>query len=499
MTNPLLSGLLTQPLSDLKPAAPAAPSRPWSSFQKGIFSAVQADQTPLCIDAKAGSGKTTTLIEAAGLSTGPTLFLAFNKSIAEDIGRRLTAGTAKTFNALGHRLWLQNAPGARLEARKNERLVEEEMPPDARRKLGYIVGRIVSQAKSSGLGLDSSVGVSDFDHFITSGDWDIDDEDIHTAGYYSSKVFNRSRDDLRQFDFDDQLYTPVYRDWDFPFFPTVLADEAQDLNRIQHLFLEKLCTGGGSRLVAVGDRNQAIYGFRGALTDSLDLLKGHFRMRELPLSISYRCSQAVIRLAQTLVPDILPRDGAPAGDILTSEEDPSLFPADMLVMCRNNAPLFSAIMRHVRARQPCRVLSNALDGMAAFIRKFRTADALDMLKRLDRWEDREVFAAQSKGMDWKVDSIRDKATTVRSLAEGFHTVDEILGLLRQLQEGRSGPIFSTIHKAKGLEADHAYLIRPDLIRPWWCQQPAALQQEDNLHYVAITRAKLTFTYGVRAS
>ena len=64
-------------------------------------------------------------------------------------------------------------------------------------------------------------------------------------------------------------------------------------------------------------------------------------------------------------------------------------------------------------------------------------------------------------------------------------------------EGRTGPIFSTIHKAKGLEADHVYFLRPDLVPAWWIKEPAALQQEYNLRYVAITRAKQSLTYGVR--
>jgi|HubBroStandDraft_4_1064222.scaffolds.fasta_scaffold08568_2 DNA helicase-2/ATP-dependent DNA helicase PcrA len=472
----------------------------WSPFQDAIFSAVRDCDDPLLIQAVAGSGKTTTIIEATRFATGPNLFLAFNKAIAEDIRGKLPSGEAKTLNALGHRLWMQNASGARLEARKTERLVEAIMPPEARRKFGYIVQRIVSTAKASAVGIDSEVNSSDFEHFITNGEWDIDDADIVSAAHYAAKVFSLSRDDLTTFDFDDQLYGPVYRHWPFPAFGTVLVDEAQDLNRIQHLFLEALCQER-TRLIAVGDRNQAIYAFRGALANSLDLLKEHFRMAELPLSISYRCPLAVVAEAQELVPYIQARPGAPAGLVShprpDSSEDPELFEEGWLVVCRNNAPLFAAIMRHVRARKPCRVLSNALEGLAGFIKKFRTEDPSEMLRRLDRWLQKETMAAESKGMAWKVASLEDKAETVRALSEGFRTVEEILGLIRSLSEGRSGPIFSTIHKAKGLEAEHVYFLRPDLVPGWWVMDKDALQQEYNLRYVAITRAKQSLTYGIR--
>ena len=430
-------------MSAVIPSDAAGPPRSWSVFQDAIFAAVRNSLDPLLIQAVAGSGKTTTIIEATRFAPPPALFLAFNKAIAEDIRGKLAAGKAKTLNALGHRLWMQNAGGARLEARKTERLVEKLMPPDARRQFGYIVQRIVSQAKANGLGIESEVNSSDFEHFITNGEWDIDDSDIVSAAHYAAQVFSQSRDDLSTFDFDDQLYGPVYHSWSFPSFATVLVDEAQDLNRIQHLFLEMLCAGG-SRLIAVGDRHQAIYAFRGALANSLDLLKDHFRMLELPLSISYRCPQLVVAEAQQLVPHIQHREGAPRGlgrveqgigsssDLDGAGHDPELFPDDWLVVCRNNAPLFSAVMRHVRARKPCQVRSNALEGLQSFIRRFKTSDVSEMLRRLDRWLSKETLAAEAKGMSWKVAALEDKAVTVRCLAEGFTIVDEILAVIRQL-------------------------------------------------------------------
>jgi len=53
-----------------------------------------------------------------------------------------------------------------------------------------------------------------------------------------------------------------------------------------------------------------------------------------------------------------------------------------------------------------------------------------------------------------------------------------------------GTIFSSVHRAKGLEADTVYIIRPDqlpLIRK--NQSDWELGQEYNLKYVALTRSK----------
>jgi superfamily I DNA/RNA helicase len=56
--------------------------------------------------------------------------------------------------------------------------------------------------------------------------------------------------------------------------------------------------GHSSRFVAVGDPHQAIYGFRGANSDALDKIVARFACRTLPLSVSYRCSKAVVAEAQ---------------------------------------------------------------------------------------------------------------------------------------------------------------------------------------------------------
>lgn len=53
---------------------------------------------------------------------------------------------------------------------------------------------------------------------------------------------------------------------------------------------------------------------------------------------------------------------------------------------------------------------------------------------------------------------------------------------------------STIHKAKGLENDKIFLICPELIPSRFATQLWQLKQEQNLLYVAITRAKKDLTY-----
>lgn len=489
-----------------------------SEFQEGIYSACRETSDHILIEGVAGCGKTTTIIEATQYVGEPVMFLAFAKANADDVKGKILVGEAKTLNSLGNKMWWMNVRGARVEIDKLDRICHGMMSPEQQRKYGYLTRRIIQTAKYNGVGLDGRPEAGHFEHFITNGDWDIDDAEVAQVADLVCRVFVASVSDMSTYDFDDQIYGPIFHRWEFPNFGTVLVDEAQDLNRIQHIFVEQLVLAG-ARLIAVGDRHQAIYAFRGALTNSMDQLKDQFKMLELPLSVCYRCPTSVIEEAQKYVPHILARPGAPAGkvqlqtnlkhcdshkqleyDCLDCQDeesrDPELFPDDWLIVCRNNAPLFACIMRHVRARKPCRVKSNVLDGLASFIKKFRTDSPPVLLMKVRAWLEKERLAAEAKGLDWKIAALTDKATTVEFLAEGFSTVAQMLDLLRTLQEGRVGPIFSTIHRAKGLEAEHVYFLRPDLVPGWWIKEEEALQQEYNLRYVAVTRSKQTLTYGV---
>lgn len=119
------------------------------------------------------------------------------------------------------------------------------------------------------------------------------------------------------------------------------------------------------------------------------------------------------------------------------------------------------------------------------------------MAKVDRWFEREMEEARRQGKKGKMLGLVDKYETIKLLAAEFHKVWDILEMIKRLGESTSGPIFATIHKSKGLEADHIYVLRPDLLGGFGDLTPEQQKQEDNLHYVAITRAKESLTYGAR--
>lgn len=467
--------------------------RVWSPFQSDIFDAARGVDNIL-IQAVAGSGKTTTIIKAMFYASGRSLFLAFNKAIAMDIASRLTAGEAKTLNALGHRMWMQNLPSSTLEARKIPLILESLCGKGSPilKDFGYAISRIIGIAKNSAFGIEGLHYLSsiDFEELFDAYDFNIPLDSLNSVAQLALQAFVRSVEDTETFDFDDQLYGPVFFDWSPPRYDNVFVDESQDLSPIQHLLLRLL----HARVIAVGDRHQAIYGFRGALTDSMDKLKLSFQMIELPLSISYRCAGSIIDEAKFYCPSIQAREGAPIGRVSFTDQDPQIFPSSLIV-CRNNAPLFKAILRHVREKSPCRVLSNFIEGLQSFVRHFKTSDSTQLRSKLDSWYIREREAAAEKGSLGKIAGLEDKYETLKLFTNQYKKTDEILNVIKQLGFGTAGPTFATIHKAKGLEHESVHILRPDLIPAKYALTPEAKQQESNLMYVAITRAKNELAYG----
>jgi superfamily I DNA/RNA helicase len=145
---------------------------------------------------------------------------------------------------------------------------------------------------------------------------DLTFDDPRTAFRAATSVLRASNNDIRTIDFDDMLYLPVLLDCPFDHMDFIFVDEAQDTNDIQLEVIDRLCKQvdgavaafardfnlptdkKATRLFFVGDSHQAIYGFRGANSDSMTKIRDRYNCIEMPLSVSFRCSQAVVAEAR---------------------------------------------------------------------------------------------------------------------------------------------------------------------------------------------------------
>ncbi len=93
--------------------------------------------------------------------------------------------------------------------------------------------------------------------------------------------------------------------------------------------------------------------------------------------------------------------------------------------------------------------------------------------------------------------LKDKTDVLQFLMKMVNSIDELRQMINAIFKDNitDGIILSTIHKAKGLEADRVFIVRPDEI-PLGVSKGWMYQQELNLKYIAITRAKKELVYDV---
>lgn len=208
----------------------------------------------------------------------------------------------------------------------------------------------------------------------------------------------------------------------------------------------------------------------------------------------------VVALAQQYVPDIQAADAAPEGTVGYLDELPEDIGPGDAVLCRNTAPLISAAYKLIRAGKACKVEGRAIgEGLIALANRWKVKTIDTLLKRLEDYEAREVQKAAAKGNDAKVEEVQDKCETLRQICsavtlKGGSTVADvgafIVSLFADGADADRQVILATYHRSKGREWERVFLWEHSTR----CPSKAAKQdweftQEENLSYVAITRAK----------
>ena len=472
-------------------------TRNWSIYQQNIFSFVEHEDGNAIVEAVAGSGKSTTIVHALGLvpKSKTSIFLAFNKAIADELKSRNV--NARTFHSLTFSPVMKSRNQSQPSLNKLRDLCDANMRTMDKTLYQAFACKMVGLARQVGIGClvqDTEQAWIDIaaHHDIEP---EHEDADFGRAIELSRALLDWSNAS-GMVDFDDMLYFAVKDGISLPKFDVVFVDEAQDTNAIQRAILRKIMKPT-SRIVAVGDPAQAIYGFRGADSNSLNLIAEEFNCKRLPLSITYRCPTSVVTYAQQWVSHIQAPVGAPEGAVteLGSKWDPSIFQARDLVVCRKTAPLITLAYRLIRARKPVTVMGREIgQGLKALIKKMNAGSVDQLSAKLEIWRDREIDKARAKKDDAKVEAIEDKVNSILFLIEGLYENERtIRGLEASIDslftDKANATIFATIHKSKGLEADRVFWLDRSQCPAQWARQPWQQEQEVNLCYVAATRAK----------
>lgn len=475
--------------------------------QIALFDRVSSPDCPsLAVVARAGSGKTFSLQQCARRIKGSGIATSFSTSTVKELGEKMPSSfPAATMHSIGFRALRGANPSTKLDSSKTYSLTRDffNLNEDLDKRDFSSVMKLVSLAKTFGIAPDRSTALLPDE----PSSWeDLADQFDLT---YSPAIQWAARDILLQsnklalqpktpiIDFDDMLYIALLWPHHFPYYGNIISDESQDLNSLQHLMLRRLLRPGG-RIIAAGDDRQAIYAFRGALSDSFPALERRFDMVPMPLTVSFRCPVVGVHEAQRYVPDIEAAPGALEGQIFT-HNDLALTDVPPVVLCRNNAPLVTLALRLLVSGRTAEVAGKDIGkGLITLTKRItkRNLKSPVFLDRLHKWAEREI-----KRKPRSRPRVNDKVAALTALATEYQDLNAIRHHLGKLYPDPKSKNYrpaqvqlSTIHRAKGKEWPEILFLDPQLLPSKWAEQEWERTQEDNLAYVGVTRFQETMHY-----
>ena len=282
--------------------------------------AVLTTEGPLLVIAGAGSGKTRVLtnrvahlLAAHGVKPNEILAITFTNKAAAEMKERVE----RNLGPIARAIWIMTFHSAcgrvlrseaeRLGYRSNftiydqadqVRLVKaclEELERDPKRFVPRGIHSQISNAKNQLIGPDeyASRVASFYDQTVA---------DVY--GLYQRRLFASNA-----VDFDDMLMLTVDVLQRFPeahakwakAFRYVMVDEYQDTNHAQYVLLQ-LLTDVSKNIMAVGDPDQSVYGFRGAdIRNILDFETDFPNTKVIPLEQNYRSTNTILQAANNVI------------------------------------------------------------------------------------------------------------------------------------------------------------------------------------------------------
>lgn len=483
-----------------------------SVYQQAFYDWITNGQGSAVIRAVAGSGKTTTLIQGLSLMGGRVFFGAYNKNIATEIQDRAPKRDGlfiSTMHAAGFGMVRRAFPTVKVDDNKCRTIFRDA----AARYPHYVpfegaVLELVSLAKQAAFNVGGQTAKNEWNNLIDHFSIDCLGED-DLAINLARKVLAASISiDHQAVDYDDMIYSPLVHNMHTYTYDWVLVDEAQDTNAARRLLALKMLKRNG-RLVAVGDEHQAIYGFTGADSNALQLIQTAVNAITLPLTVSYRCPKAVVAYAQRYVSHIQAADTAEEGEVLLCKQAELITKCQVgdAILSRFNAPLISQAFAFVAKGIAVRVEGREIgEGLKRLARRWKSKTFDALLKNLDQYEEREIAKAVQKEQTSKVTAIEDTVACLRVI------IDRVVNLAAQPADAEGTPaelvcneidrifgadvrkpcvLLSSIHKSKGREWHNVFWLQTGpskrAVKDW------ELEQENNLCYVAVTRAQKTLT------
>ena len=478
----------------------------------------------LMVNAYAGTGKTTTVIFGLGGRVPKGMILsdeqkeiikvmrsfkwqtaaamAFNTSIADELKRRVPPGVvAATSNSFGNTAWRAFAKskvdGSKTniifrDIAKGDGLKWEEMrvfEPEVVRLVSLLKGHLLDGTENDIVDMAEEFNIELTPQIVK----------------YTDLCFQKGIADHSIIDFDDQIFMPLKLNLPIQQYDLVVVDETQDLN---HAKQELAIRMARKWLVAIGDSNQAIYGFSGADSNSMSNLGKKMTKRaelqELKLTITRRCPKAVVRVANKYVPDLRAHKDAPEGEVRMTKESeflPGIINAksSRMILCRTNAPLTSLAFKLIANKRRCFIQGKDIGtGLVRLVEKAKGLSFQEKVAATCEKLNEKIMKLKGDILKAdKIEAMEDKIFCIQILATECESIEQFKEVTEKLFKNKGDEndhILSSVHKAKGLEHPHVCIYKPSKLPMILSgkkrkQSQKQVQQEYNLAYVAYTRSQ----------
>ena len=326
---------------------------------------------------------------------------------------------------------------------------------------------------------------------------------------------------------DDLIYYPSVKGWAKDQFDLIVVDEYQDQTPALLKMLDNLLSPNGV-LLCVGDRKQAIFGFRGAYFQDIPNAVNY------PITITYRHGQGIC----SFVNGEFGTNTSSGIDRVSTVNyvNEVVHDVEGMVVSRTNAALVPIAIKAIAQGQAVYLTNKyLLEKMLMLLLSVshnetcpNCQNELVVRKRVKGWGDPYFLAcgAWPKGckkghavFTWDklpanevlttvkatllnnredaddagdVDRIDDEIAVFEWLLTNYSVGDAYAQLLK-VSQSTGGMMLTTCHRAKGLEATNVYVLektfKDALNRAIDDDNPEQVKQEHNLRYVAYTRAK----------
>jgi len=536
-----------EPISNGRPFIP-------NKYQKDLMDYWLTQKTHVAGVAGAGSGKTTTAMNIVQLGReqsigNDVIFVCFNVKNREDINRKLASIPRKRgFNAKAttmHSLCLgyirdhfpETIDHKSVQAWKNRNLwdaLTDEDNYEEQRCRGAVL-KLVSNIKSTLTDFNDMEAV---DALIENPiapinlEIDVDRELVVMLAIEMLKAsLPRSvnhpagelqRGEKQKLDYDDMIYWVALgaEGISVAHISHLFVDETQDMSRAMMEIIMKH-EAQGAHITVIGDPLQEINGFATASVENMQELVARLEnskrgCKSFPLPINQRCSKSVVRKANEIWPDLVPRDDAIEGKAEECNSDwmyQNIQCGDAIIS-RVNAPLATVVIHLLKSGKPVRLVGgkDAAKDFTSLIEQVcrnRILNINELLYNVDEYEQKQVKRlGKSTSAMMAIDEMRNKCEAIRTLASinstlirgkryNINTSRDLVDMINALvveSEGAKEEAVNVMtgHRCKGAEFPTVFNLTPELFPHPRCSTPEQVRADEYLYAVVISRAEVNY-------